>query len=83
MKIFTYQGKRNVCGEQIRELRVRSRLSQSDLAEKMREEGVMLERDSISRIESGTRYVADYELAAFARILEANVDDLLEIEIIY
>ena len=31
--------------------------------------GVMLERDSISRIEGGERFVADYELRVFAKVL--------------
>ena len=54
MKIYTYQGRKNLCGEKIREARVKNRLSQSDLAAKMQTEGVTLERDGISRIENGT-----------------------------
>ncbi len=79
MKIYTYQGKKNVCGEQIRRFRVKSRMSQSDLAERVRQEGVMLERDSISRIESGTRFVADYELLVFARIFNTDIPTLLNL----
>ena len=62
MKIYTYQGRKNVSGEKIRQMRNIKRMSQSDLAAKMQVEGVMLERDSISRIEGGERFVADYEL---------------------
>lgn len=80
MKIYTYQGKKNVCGEKIREMRVKSRMSQSDLAAKVQIKGVMLERDSISRIESGTRFVADYELRTFAEIFGVQTDVLLEIQ---
>ena len=47
MKIYTYQGRKNLCGEKIREARVKSRLSQSELAAKVQTEGVTLERDSI------------------------------------
>ena len=53
------------------------RMSQSDLAAKMQTEGIILERDSISRIEIGTRFVADYELMIFARVLKVNVEWLL------
>ena len=35
MKIYTYQGRKNICGEKIREMRVKSRLSQSELAAKV------------------------------------------------
>ena len=78
MKIYTYQGRKNLCGEKIREARVKNRLSQSDLAAKMQTEGVTLERDSISRIENGTRFIADYELMAFAKVLNMNVDSMLK-----
>lgn len=40
----------------------------------------MLERDSISRIESGTRFVADYELYVFANVLGVDVASLLEVQ---
>ena len=76
MKIYDYQGKKNV----IRQLRVKKRMSQSDLAARLQVEGVMLERDSISRIESGTRFVADYELFIFAKIFGVDVAELLEIQ---
>ena len=55
-------------------------MSQSDLAARLQVEGVMLERDSISRIESGTRFVADYELFIFAKIFGVDVAELLEIQ---
>ena len=74
MKIYDYQGKKNVSGDMIRQLRVKNRMSQNDLA------GVMLERDSISRIESGARFVADYELFVFAKVLGVDVASLLEFQ---
>ena len=77
MKIYNYQGKKNVSGELIRQFRVKNRLSQSELAARLQIKGVMLERDSISRIESGTRFVADYELYIFAEVLGVKVSDLL------
>lgn len=77
MKIYDYNGKKNISGDRIREARQKKRLSQSDLAARMQVEGVVIERDSISRIEIGTRFVPDYELPAFARILDVSVDWLL------
>lgn len=78
MKIYSYKGKKNLCGDKIREARLKQRLSQSDLAAKLQIEGATLERDSISRIEIGTRFVTDYELKIFARVLRVNVEWLLE-----
>ena len=78
MKIYSYRGKKNLSGDKIREARLKQRLSQSDLAAKVQIAGVTLERDSISRIEIGTRFVTDYELKIFAKVLHVNVEWLLE-----
>lgn len=78
MKIYDYKGKKNLCSERVRLARVKHKLTQSDLAAKMQMEGIALERDGISRIEMGTRFVADYELKILAKILEVPVDWLLE-----
>lgn len=73
MKIYDYNGRKNICGNKVREARQKKRLSQSDLAAKLQIEGVTIERDSISRIESGTRFVADYELKLLAQILRVDI----------
>lgn len=73
MKIYDYNGRKNICGDRVREARQKRRLSQSDLAAKLQIEGVTIERDSISRIESGTRFVADYELKLLAKILRVDI----------
>ena len=80
MKIYDYQGRKNVSGERIRELRIKRRMSQSELAVRLQVEGVILERDSISRIESGARFVADYELYIFAKILGVDMMSLVEFQ---
>lgn len=78
VKIYDYHGKKNVCGARIKEARTKYHLSQSDLAAKMQIEGITIERDSISRIEIGTRFVTDYELRAFAKILHVKLEWLLD-----
>lgn len=77
MKIYDYGGKKNICGDRVREAHVVQRMSQSELAAKMQVEGVTIECDSISRVEIGTRFVADYELKAFAKVLDVDVVWLL------
>ena len=59
MKKFQFEGKGNVSGDRIRELRLKARLSQAALAAKMQTEGVIAEQDVISRIESGSRLVKE------------------------
>lgn len=77
MKIYDYNGKKNISGDRIREARQKKRLSQADLAAQMQIEGIIIERDSISRIEIGTRFVPDYELPVFSKVLNVSVDWLL------
>lgn len=79
-KIYDYNGKKNICGERLREARVIQRLRQEDLAAKIQTMGANLERDSISRIEIGTRFVSDFELKVFAKALGVSVDWLLDNE---
>jgi len=55
-------------------------MSQSELAARLQVEGVILERDSISRIESGARFVADYELFVFAKVLGVDMISLVEFQ---
>ncbi len=73
MKIYDYNGKKNICGEKVRQARLKRRMSQSDLAAKLQLENVIIERDSISRIEAGTRFVTDYELKILAHALRVDI----------
>ena len=73
MKIYDYGGKKNICGDRIKQARAMRRITQSELAARMQIEGITIERDSISRIESGTRFVTDYELKIFAKVLRVNI----------
>ena len=80
MKIYDYNGKKNICGDRVHEARCRHRMTQSDLAAKLQLAGIIIERDSVSRIEIGTRFVADYELRALSEILQVSVNWLLGLE---
>ncbi len=80
MKIYDYNGKKNISGERIHEARCKLRLTQSNLAAQLQVRGIIIERDSISRIEIGTRFVADYELKELADVLKVSALWLLGIE---
>lgn len=77
MKIIEYNGTRNIAGDRIREARLKQRISQAQLAARVQVEGVILEQDVISRIESGQRILLDYELKALAKCLGVPVSWLL------
>lgn len=77
MKIYDFNGKKNLSGQRVREARQKKHLSQTALAAKLQVEGIVIERDSISRIEIGTRFVPDYELLVLAKVLGVSVEWLL------
>lgn len=80
MKIINLDGRRNVSGERVRQVRTRKRLTQADLAARAQTTGAILEQDAISRIENGSRIVQDYELRALAEVLGVTSDWLMEDE---
>ena len=80
MKIYDYEGKKNLSGERIYQARTRKHLSQAELAAQMQVQGVIIEREAISKIETGARFVSDYELMIFARVLGVTMDWLVGTE---
>ena len=80
MKIYDFNGSKNICGQRVKEARKNMKLSQEELAAKLQVEGVNIERDSVSRIEIGTRFVADYELLVLCKILGVTPAYLLGLE---
>ena len=80
MRIYDYNGKKNLSGPRIREARLRRGLSQAELAARMQVAGVEIERDSISRVEIGLRFVPDYELPVYAQALGVSAVWLLGLE---
>ncbi len=67
----------NICGQNVRKLRKQKKMSQDQLAAKLQTEGLGVNQNSISRIETGKRIVADFELQALATVLNVSVDALL------
>lgn len=55
-------------------------MTQAELAAKMQVEGVTIEREAISKIETGARLVTDYELLAFAKVFRVSLNWLTENE---
>lgn len=72
--------KNNLCGGNIRKLRLASptKLSQRGLADKMQLIGIDVDKNTIQRIESGARSVTDIELKALAEIFEVSLDALVQ-----
>lgn len=80
MKIYDFDGHRNISGDRIHQARTARRLSQADLAARMQINGVNIEREAISKIETGDRFVTDYELMMFAKVFGVSMDWLVGLE---
>ena len=78
LKIYDFEGRKNICGDHIHRARTAMRLSQTDLAARMQINGVTIEREAISKIETGSRFVTDYELMIFAKVLGVSLERLTE-----
>ena len=77
MKIYDFDGKKNISGNRIYQARTAMRLSQSVLAARMQVHGVSIEREAISKIETGDRFVTDYELMVFSKVLHVSMEWLI------
>ena len=73
------EDRNNICGENIRKLRLAypTRLSQRALADKMQLIGIDVDKNAIQRIECGKRVVTDIELKGFAEIFGVSLDSLI------
>ena len=66
---------RNQIGTRIRQARLNCKpaVSQDDLAGRLARQGILIDRSAISRIETHSRYLMDYEIAAIAKSLKVSV----------
>ena len=74
MKIYDYGGQKNISGDRIHQARTAKHISQADLSARMQVKGVLIEREAISKIETGDRFVTDYELMVFSDVLGVTMD---------
>ncbi len=79
MKIYWYEGQKNIIGDKIKHLRKETGLSQKALAEQLQLRGYDFNDLTILRIEKGERFVADYEVKALAEFFNISSDELLKI----
>lgn len=71
------KGARNIIGPQLRKLRSQNGLSQPALAARCQRMGWDLSRDTLAKIESQSRWVADFEVIFLAQALGVSYLSLL------
>lgn len=67
----------NIISQRLRKFRKKNGLSQEELAAQMQLLGVDITQPLISKIERNLRFVKDYELVCFCRVLQISEKDLL------
>lgn len=77
MKKIIYGNDKNIIHGILKLSRVKSGLSQSQLAAKMQTMDVNMDQQMISKIENNARIVTDYELACFCVILNITPEEIL------
>lgn len=78
MKNYNYKGRRNLVGQNVRAARkqLSPPLTQEQLAAEMEKRGCAVDRFIIMHIESGKRFVADYEVKVLAEILGMSLEEI-------
>ena len=74
----TADGKNNVCGKRIAELRKAMGISQRELADRLQLLGLDIDKNAIQRIEAGLRFVTDIELIAVKSFFDISYENLLD-----
>ena len=77
MRLYTLDGRYNVCGERMREARMQIGWTQDTMAAKLQLAGLQMGQMAVSRIETGKRVVPDFELPVIAEVLGVTTDWLL------
>lgn len=67
----------NIVGPQVRRIRYERKLSQPGLAARCQRIGWDISRDTIAKIEAGSRWVGDLELVYLALSLGVGIEELL------
>ena len=75
----TSDGRNNICGVKIAQLRKGMKISQRQLADNLQIAGLDADKNAVQRMESGQRCVTDIEIIKIAEVLGVSIAELLDI----
>ncbi len=78
MSGYNTETRKNITGENIRQMRTRLSISQKQLAELLNEKGLGITSCTLCKIENGTRGISDVELYILAQLFHVSVDQLFQ-----
>lgn len=73
----TPDGRNNIVGIKVAELRKNLRISQRELADRLQIIGLDIDKNAVQRIESGQRFVTDIELEYLAKVFGITIEELI------
>ena len=78
-KATTADGRNNITGIKMKELRKALKISQRELSDRLQVVGLDIDKNAVQRIESGQRFVTDIEILAIAKCFNVTIHNFLNI----
>ena len=79
LKARTEDGRNNISGLRVKELRKALQISQRELSDRLQVVGLDIDKNAVQRIESGQRFVTDIEILAIAKCFNVTIHNFLNI----
>ena len=73
----TTDGRNNIAGIKVTELRKNLRISQRELSDRLNVIGLDIDKNAVQRMESGQRFITDIELGYLAKVFGVTIEELL------
>lgn len=73
----TSDGRNNISGLRVRELRKALKISQRELSDRLAVIGLDIDKNAVQRMESGERFITDIELGYLAKVFNTSIEELL------
>lgn len=71
-----YNNRNNIIGIEIARRRKQLHISQRELSDRLRREGLDIDKNAVQRIESGQRFITDIEIVYIARVFGVEIPEL-------
>lgn len=78
MKKITFGENKNIISENVKAYRLKSNLTQDELAARLQTFNINIDQQMISKIENNSRLVTDYELVCLCIALKVDVKEMLQ-----
>lgn len=70
-------GRKNLVGLKMQEVRKSRGISQRQVADDLNELGLIIDKNAVQRMESGQRFITDIEFVTIAKYLNISMNELM------